>query len=341
MTAFAASMTAAVLDEIPAAGLDLRLVRRPRRAHPEDVLVAVEACGICGTDLHVIAGASYRPSLPFVLGHETVGRVVDAAPAEAGWIGRRVGISPFRGCGRCPLCVSGSRRLCERDHAVSGILDLWGGFSTCQLARVDQLVEVPEGVPATVAASVVDCGPTARNAAEVARASQPDTAVVIGAGAVGRLVVDELARDVAHTIVVEPSATRRAALAGSCGPSVRVVVDVEDVTQTADVVVECSGSPAVVTWALGNLAPRGTLVLAGYAHVDGVDFAPVARKELLIRGVRSGSTEHLGAVFDRVVTGAMNPAQPTVWALPDINDALDALRSEHPPAKAVIDCRGV
>ena len=106
-------MMAALLTELPAVTLQLADLADPAAA-PGEVIVSVSACGICGTDLHVMAGESYRPDLPFVLGHELVGTVVSAAgPAAAPWVGRRVVPTLFIGCGSCSACGAGDERLCR------------------------------------------------------------------------------------------------------------------------------------------------------------------------------------------------------------------------------------
>jgi len=121
-------MIAAVLTELPATTLQVVDLPEPL-VGPGQVLVRVHACGICGTDLHVMAGESYRPGLPFVLGHEFVGTVV-AAPGDAGdWLGRRVVPTLFMGCGSCPPCLAGDERLCELGARVIGVLGHSGGFA--------------------------------------------------------------------------------------------------------------------------------------------------------------------------------------------------------------------
>ena len=83
-------MRAAVVRTLPSLEPELAEVAVPDPVAGE-LLVRVDACGICGTDLHILAGESYRPTLPFVLGHEGVGVVVAAgSPDGEHWIGRRV-----------------------------------------------------------------------------------------------------------------------------------------------------------------------------------------------------------------------------------------------------------
>src|SRR5437879_709779 len=111
---------------------------------PDELLLRVDACGICGTDLHILSGDSYRPALPFVLGHEPVGTVI--AAGEAGgdrWLGRRVILTLFTGCGQCRECRRGQERICARLRSISGVLGVWGGYAESMVIRAAQAVEVP------------------------------------------------------------------------------------------------------------------------------------------------------------------------------------------------------
>src|SRR5689334_5654420 len=97
------------------AGAPLRERDVPRRepSKPHDVLIAVGACGVCRTDLHIRDGELTEPKLPLVLGHEVVGRVVEGGSRFAA--GTRVGV-PWLGwaCGECRFCRAGRENLCER-----------------------------------------------------------------------------------------------------------------------------------------------------------------------------------------------------------------------------------
>src|SRR5580698_4102238 len=113
-------MKAAVLRELPADRLHIADVPEPERP-PGSVEVAVSACGLCGTDLHIMGGTSYRPELPFVLGHEPVGTVVSVSPdADPALVGRRVAAAIFVGCGRCAACRAGAGRRAGKGRRSTG-----------------------------------------------------------------------------------------------------------------------------------------------------------------------------------------------------------------------------
>jgi propanol-preferring alcohol dehydrogenase len=322
-------MRAAVVEELPTATLALVDLEPPEPA-PGELLVRVEACGICGTDLHILEGSSYRPALPFVLGHEPVGLVVDAAgPASAEWLGRRVTLTLFEGCGRCRFCLAGDERLCPDLRSIRGVLDAAGGFAEQMTVPAAQAVEVPDALSSVEAATLVDAGATAMNAAGVIGAE----AVIVGGGPVGLLLAEILRSRGIDSVVVEPREERRA-LAAELGHP--VAASLAELEAPVPVVADCAGDAAAVAPALELLEPHGTLVLVGYARLADFETAPIARKELTLRGIRSGSKAHLEAVIRLAAERAIRLPPATTWPIAEINAAFEALREGRVAGKAVV-----
>jgi 2-desacetyl-2-hydroxyethyl bacteriochlorophyllide A dehydrogenase len=326
-------MRAALARTIPTGHLDVALVPRPRIEHPDDVLVRVEACGICGTDLHILDGISYRPELPFVLGHEPVGIVVDAGPTAQAWLGRRVTMTLFTGDGSCAVCRQGDQRLCPNLVSITGVLAAWGGYAELLRVHAQQLVAVPGSLPADEAASLVDCGATAANSVRVALERRPGRVLVLGAGPIGYMCAELLRIADVRVQVVQHSPLRREALARI---GHEVVASIPEASGPVDVVIDCTGSADVLASGLQALGPQGWYILAGYARVPDVDLAVVARKELSIRGIRSGRREDLERVLQLTADGRMRLPEISRWPLQDVNAALAALRERRVPGKAVI-----
>jgi 2-desacetyl-2-hydroxyethyl bacteriochlorophyllide A dehydrogenase len=330
-------MDAALLIRIPSVGLDIERVTAPRVTAPDDLLLRVEACGICGTDIHILAGTSYRPETPFVLGHEAVGVVIDAGDDATDWIGRRVTMTNFTGCGRCAECRAGDQRVCRDLVSITGVLSAWGGFAERLVIHAAQAVMVPDGLVPVEAASLVDAGATAANCVRVALDRSPDRVLIVGAGPIGFLAAEMLRVRGVGVDVVHPSPLRRRALA-ALGHN--VVATFDETAPDYDAVIDCAGVPEVVSPGIARLGPRGWYLLAGYAHVPDLDFAAVARKEGQIRGIRSGRRGDLEAIIEGAADGSIRLPSITTWQLPDINDALDALRAREVPGKAVIVTEG-
>ena len=327
-------MRAAVLEALPARDLIVREVARREPARGE-LLLGVEACGICGTDLHILAGESYRPELPFVLGHEPVGHVRALGEGVAAdWLGRRVTMTLFEGCGSCALCARGDERLCVNLVAVSGVVSAWGGFAEQMVVPASRAVAVPAALSAVEAATLVDAGATAANAAEAVRGHGASTVLVVGGGPVGLLVAELLAAAGTPVTVVEPLERRRGVLE-EFGHA--VASGVEQVSGPFDAVVDCAGAPSAVGPGLDRLAPRGLFVVAGYAEVPALDLAVVARRELRLHGIRSGSRAHLEEALHAAARGEIRLPPISTWTLDHVNDALAALRQGVVAGKAVIE----
>jgi alcohol dehydrogenase, propanol-preferring len=123
-----------------------------------DLLLRVEACGVCRTDLHVLDGELPEPALPLVLGHEIVGRVVGTGPDVAGvHEGDRVGVPWLGGtCGACSFCASGRENLCDRALFTGYQRD--GGYAGFAAADARFCFPIPEGYSSVDAAPFLCAG---------------------------------------------------------------------------------------------------------------------------------------------------------------------------------------
>lgn len=326
-------MQAAIAREIPTDRLEIAAVPTPTPAHDDEVVLRVEACGICGTDLHILAGKSYRPVTPFVLGHEPVGTVVAAGDDAREWLGRRVTMTLFTGDGSCPMCLAGDERLCPDLVSITGVLGVWGGYAAYVRVHGRQLIELPATLSFPDAASLVDCGATAANSVRVALTRQPNRVLVVGAGPIGYMCAELLRVEGIPVQVVQPSPLRREALA-RIGHD--VVGSFAEATRPVDVVIDCAGTAGVVGPGVQALGPRGMYLLAGYALVPEMDFAAVARKEADIRGIRSGRRADLEAIIDLAATRRIRLPEIAAFPLSEANAALDALRNRQLPGKAIL-----
>jgi len=125
---------------------------------PGQVLLRIRACGVCRTDLHIVAGELPGPKLPLVLGHQIVGEVVQAGPGANRFVpGQRVGV-PWLGwtCGECRYCRSGRENLCDRARFTGYTLD--GGFAEYTVADERYCFLIPAGYPDEQAAPLLCAG---------------------------------------------------------------------------------------------------------------------------------------------------------------------------------------
>ena len=135
-------MRAAVLEKAPGS-LTVRAMEAPL-AGPGQLLVKVNACGVCRTDLHIVDGELTEPKLPLIPGHQIVGTVLELGEDVGGFsIGQRVGI-PWLGwtCGRCHFCASGRENLCVRARFTGYHVD--GGFAEYAVADARFTFPLPD-----------------------------------------------------------------------------------------------------------------------------------------------------------------------------------------------------
>ncbi len=287
---------------------------------PGQARIAVTAAGMCGTDLHILAG-DYASKPPVTLGHEIAGRV-DAVGdgVDGAWIGALVAPeTAFGTCGRCDWCRTARPMLCRERLSVGSGVD--GGFAAAVVVPAAKLHRLPDWLDDRAAALLepLACGCNSLFDPGVVEAG--DMVVVTGPGPVG-LLAAQLARIAGgQTTVVGTSGDReRLAVAARLGFETRVIDDPDDrahldeaaLDRRIDVVVEASGAPAAVRSALTWLRPRGTLVQMGLLSGEiGVPFGEIVTRELRVRaGFGSSPASWLRAV--RLVRARQVELEPLI-----------------------------
>jgi len=248
---------------------------------PADVLVEVDHCGICGSDIHMLLeGWGNQPGL--VAGHEFSGTVIGLGDEVTGWaVGDQVVGGPSPKCGHCRRCLEGKPSQCENRHgSITESRD--GAFARYVVVRADSLWRVPEGLSPRQAALAEPLA-VALHGITRSGIAHGDTAMVIGAGPIGALTIAALrAAGIGPITAVEPGEKRRH-LAGRLGadevldPSELVLFapwEPERISERAvHVVLECSGKKAGIEAGFNQLLRGGTLVLVG-AGMEAPSFDP-------------------------------------------------------------------
>ena len=184
--------------------LRLEQIARPTPG-PGEVLMRVRACGLCGSDLHLIFEQSVRSAyVPITPGHEPAGQVAKIGDGVRGWkIGDRAAIVPGTWCGSCFACMDGHNELCE--NAVLFGFQGEGALAEYIKVPAQNLVRIPAGVPFTQAAIVTDAVATPFHAiTSVGKLKAGETVALFGAGGLGMQAV-QIARlaGAARIIVVD------------------------------------------------------------------------------------------------------------------------------------------
>ena len=235
---------------------------------PDEVLVEVGWCGICGTDLHLALEGYGRPGT--VLGHEWSGTVAALGPGVTGVeIGTAVVADDAPACGTCRPCRRGRPSVCLRRPAPDH-LAFRGAFTRYVVVERDRVLPVPAGLDPR-AAALTEPVAIALHAMHVAEATEPGLRILVtGAGPVGLLMVAVLAaHGVTDVTVSEPAATRRDRAAALGARAVLAPDDLpaapmgRPVAAPYDLAFECSGHAGAAAQALDQLDAAGTLVFVG------------------------------------------------------------------------------
>ena len=233
---------------------------------PDEVLIEIAECGICGSDLHMVMERFAKPGA--ILGHEWAGTVA-AAPRASGWSpGDRVVGNPAPGCGRCRPCRRGRPSVCL-NRAPADFVGYRGAFCQYKTVAADGLIRIPDSLPTRVAALAEPMAITL-HALRLSQVRSDDRVLVTGAGPVGLLIVAALrAQGISYITVSEPSAVRRQQALHAGATRVVTPDTLEQpplalpVAEPYAVVFECSGHANAAEAALGQLDYAGTLVIVG------------------------------------------------------------------------------
>jgi len=198
-------MLAAVFKGEGRLALDERPI--PALSQPDDVLIEVEACGICGTDLQILAMPPGHPATPgTILGHEFVGRVVEAGPAARIAVGERVVIDADPKCGVCDPCRTGRPASCLNVVALGIFRD--GALASHVIAPAGAAYPIADAVPA-VTAALVEPLACVVNGTRRAAARPGESVLIFGGGAIGCLFLAVFrATGCSPIVVVEPVPAR-------------------------------------------------------------------------------------------------------------------------------------
>jgi L-iditol 2-dehydrogenase len=305
---------------------------RPRPdVGPDEVLVAVKACGICGSDVHGMDGSTGRRRPPVVMGHEASGAIAEVGKDVKDWKpGDRVTFDSTVYCGACWFCRRGQINLCDRRRVLGVSCEEYrrdGAFADFVAVPQRILVRLPPAVSFEQAA-MVEALSIAVHAAGRATLSSRDTAVVVGAGMIGLLVVQVLRAAGCAAIVALDLDPARLELARKLGADAALKADdagaVEEVKRRTDgrgvdAAFEVVGVGPAVQAAVGLLRKGGRLVLVGNlaAKVD-LPLQAVVTRELTLLGSCASAGEY-PACLDLMAGGRVDVA-PLISAVAPLEE---------------------
>lgn len=261
-----------------------------------EVRLRVEAAGICGSDVHGFAGLNDRRPVGVVMGHETIGRVVEVKTGAITslQVGNLVAVNPVVSCGECARCSDGRDNLCDRRRLYGCSLELDGGLASEMVVRAENCVLVEEQAN-LLGLAWIEPMAVGTHAVRKAEAQLGSRVLVIGGGPIG--IATSLAWMVENGVsplISEPAENRRL-LAESLGIPTCSPADLEDMQAHFDVAVECVGSGATVRSAVASVRAGGTIVCLGLAESEvAIPAVPLVVGERRLIGSSAYTKEDFG-----------------------------------------------
>ena len=259
----------------------------------EEILIRVQACGVCHSDALTIEG--FMPiRYPRVPGHEVIGVVDALGPGAKGWsVGARAGVGWFGGsCGYCKRCRRDSAFACENVHEISGVTRD-GGYATHMIAHVSAVAHVPDDLDAIKSAPLLCAGVTTFNALRHTGAGPGDIVAVHGVGGLGHLGIQFAARQGFRTVAVNRGRDKED-LARKLGASDYIDSAAED---PAKALTAMGGAKAILATVTdgkamqaiaGGLGPNGVLMVIGAVGPLTVNSLDLLGKRASVKGWYSG-----------------------------------------------------
>ena len=336
-------MKAAILREFKGP-LTIEEVAQPRpEAH--EVLIQVEACGVCHSDLHVADGD--WPQLvpitkrPLILGHEIAGRVVaKGASVDQLEVGDRVGVPWVHWtCGECEFCREGNENLCVKQQITGVTVD--GGYTEFMKAPASHAVKIPEGLSYVEAAPLFCAGVTVYRALRQAKIQPGQRLAVFGVGGLGHLAV-QMGQGLGAIVTAIDVSDEKLALARSLGASATLnagtVNVVKELRRAGGVhaALVTSAAKAAYDTAFPCIRPTGMLLVVGLPS-ESLCFPPIqmAAQEVRIQASSVGTRDDLRGVLAMAAARKVR-CQTATRTLAQINEVLQQLRSGQVSGRLVL-----
>ncbi|MCK4689920.1 MAG: zinc-dependent alcohol dehydrogenase family protein, partial [Candidatus Marinimicrobia bacterium] len=281
-------MRAALFD-----GTEIKLIQKTtRKIQTDEVLLKVSVCGICGTDIKILAGKSHA-SPPVILGHEFCG-VIEECGKNISTLseGDFVSVDPNIYCGHCQFCRKGKINLCENLIALG--VDIDGGFAEYCVVPAKQCYKLPAEMP-LVNAAMLEPLSCALYGNKIAKIIPGDSVLIIGSGMIGIIMVMLAKLSGAARVIVIDKNEKRLCYAKNSGADYVFANSDKNMEESitdllnggADIVIECVGSVATCELAIRLVKNGGKVIIFGVTPVNQkMTISPyeIYKRDLSIRG---------------------------------------------------------
>jgi propanol-preferring alcohol dehydrogenase len=336
-------MKAAILRELKRP-LSIEEVAQPQIGE-EDVLIKVEACGVCHSDLHLAEGdwAQITPitKMPLILGHEIAGRVVQKGATVSNLeVGDQVGVPWVHWtCGECEFCREGNENLCVKQQITGVTVD--GGYAEFVKAPASHALKIPDGLSCIDAAPLFCAGVTVYRALKHAKIQPGQRLVVFGVGGLGHLAV-QIGRELGAIVTAIDISDEKLAHAKSLGASATLNASTTNVVKElrrlggAHVALVTSAAKAAYDAAFPCVRSTGILLVVGLP-AESICFPPIlmAASEIHIQASSVGTRQDMRELLAMAASGKVR-CQIATRPLTQANEALAELQAGSVQGRIVL-----
>ena len=328
-------MKAMVLEKlgpIESRPLKMKEVPTHRVESPDQVLIRIEACGVCHSQLHGIEGdwtdLGIPPQLPTIPGHEIVGTVVEAGDRVSKLeVGQRAGVSPLmESCRHCEHCAGGNEQRCSDSKTLGE--GMRGGYAQYVNVHEDFAVPVPASMSPQYAAPLFCAGITAYKAVKAAEPAPGRSVGIFGMGGVGHMAV-QFARLEGMEVAAVSRARRHLEVARRLGT--REACGYGDAPDGLDSAVVLAPSDDATEAAIRSVKKGGTVVVATVGQIRGF----VAFEEKTVRGTLIGSVRDMREVVRLAAEKGLQVVHEQ-FPMEQANEVLARLKNSQVDARAVL-----
>ncbi|MGE8205599.1 alcohol dehydrogenase AdhP [Heyndrickxia sp. NPDC080065] len=308
-----------------------------------EVLVKIEACGVCHTDLHAAHGDwPVKPKLPLVPGHEGVGIVEEVGEGVTSIkVGDRVGIPwLYSACGECEYCLAGQETLCL--NQLNGGYSVDGGYAEYCKAPANYVAKIPENVDSVEIAPILCAGVTTYKALKVSDAKPGDWVAIYGIGGLGHVAL-QYAKAMGFNVIAVDIQDEKLDLAKKLGADLTInglktdpVQEIHDKVGGVQASVSVAVTKKAFEQAYQSVKRGGTLVIVGLPH----DELPIPIFETVLNGVTVrgsivGTRKDMQEALEFAAQGKIKTNIETA-SLEDINDVFERMEKGQINGRVVL-----
>lgn len=337
------AMVLTKLAPIESKPLKLTQIDRHEIHRPNEILIKIEACGVCHSQLHGIEGdwkdMGIPPALPTVPGHEVVGKIVEIGKDVKKFkVGDRAGISPLlESCMSCQYCKEGKEHLCESAQVLGE--SLRGGYAEYVNVHEDFATKIPESMPAEYAAPLFCAGITAYKAVKASEPTVNKKIGIFGIGGVGHMAIQFAKLEEINVIAISRN-KKHLDVAKKLGATETITFnenqekflqELRDKVGLLDAAIVFAPADIVTETALKAVKKGGLVVVGTIGKISNF----VAFEEKTIRGTLIGSRKDMSEVI-RIANKKNLKVVSEVFPLEQANEVLAKLKTSEVEARAVL-----